>query len=177
MTQEQACTLENNNNSMLFRVRATTSGRAREYGQVSSKEQEMSAAARAYTSQPEVTVASPFQPAASTDSDRPVDLVHLSRFTMGNRDLEREVLLLFCKQSILFIERLKEAGDDKSWREAAHIMKGSARGIGAWDVGNAAFAAEQLTGLEREVKGPAAIEALEAAMEEACSFIHRILGE
>ena len=137
----------------------------------------MSAVARAYTSQPEAVTPSSFQPAASAESDRPVDLVHLSRFTMGNRDLEREVLLLFCKQSILFIERLKAAGDDKSWREAAHTMKGSARGIGAWEVGNAAFAAEQLTGAEREAQGPAAIKTLEAAMKEACDFIHRILGE
>ncbi len=107
--------------------------------------------------------------------DRPVDLVHLSRFTMGNRDLEREVLSLFCKQSVLFIDRLREAADDQAWREAAHTMKGSARGIGAWAVGDAAHAAEQLTGESRIQFGASAIAKLERSFKEACKFIEGIL--
>ena len=39
-------------------------------------------------------------------SSRPVDLVHLSRYTLGERALEREVLELFCSQSSIYIERL-----------------------------------------------------------------------
>jgi hypothetical protein len=39
-------------------------------------------------------------------SSRPVDLVHRSRYTLGDRALEREVLELFCAQSALYVERL-----------------------------------------------------------------------
>lgn len=112
---------------------------------------------------------------SSDAEDRPVDLVHLSRFTMGNRDLEREVLSLFCKQSVLFIERLRQATDDQSWKEAAHTMKGSARGIGAWAVGDAAHAAEQLSGESRIQFGAAAIAKIDRAFDEACRFIEGIL--
>ncbi len=108
---------------------------------------------------------------------RPVDLVHLSKFTMGNRDLEREVLTLFRKQSVLFIDRLRHANDDQTWREAAHTMKGSARGIGAWAVGDAAQEAEQLNGGDRQIYGPAAVAKLDKTFAEACNFIENIMWE
>ncbi len=41
-------------------------------------------------------------------SSRPVDLVHLSRYTLGERALEREVLELFCTQSSIYLERLHD---------------------------------------------------------------------
>ena len=41
-------------------------------------------------------------------SSRPVDLVHLSRYTLGARDLEREVLELFCTQSFVCLEQLRQ---------------------------------------------------------------------
>jgi len=49
-------------------------------------------------------------------SSRPVDLVHLSRYKRGERALEREVLELFCTQSLVYLERLREAESDKDWR-------------------------------------------------------------
>jgi HPt (histidine-containing phosphotransfer) domain-containing protein len=85
----------------------------------------------------------------STGSDedgnghRPVDLVHLARYTMGNRDLEREVLTLFARQSDIYVDRLRKARDAMAWMEAAHTLKGSAKGIGAWQVAEAAESAER----------------------------------
>ena len=73
-----------------------------------------------------------------------VDLVHLNRFTMGNRALEREVLAIFASQMGEYLDRLKSAGDAKAWREAAHTIKGSAWAIGAWKLGEHATAAERL---------------------------------
>ena len=70
-----------------------------------------------------------------SDQDRPVDLVHLAKYTMGNRELELEVLTLFTKQSLIYLERLSNAADQQTWKEAAHTLKGSARGIGAWGCG------------------------------------------
>jgi len=62
---------------------------------------------------------------------RPVDLVHLSRYTLGERALEREVLELFCSQSLVYLERLRAVQSDSDWKDAAHSLKGSASAIGA----------------------------------------------
>ncbi len=79
-------------------------------------------------------------------SSRPVDLVHLSRYTLGERALEREVLELFCTQSLVYLERLREAESDKDWKDVAHSLKGSASAIGAWRAAEAAQRAEALSG-------------------------------
>jgi HPt (histidine-containing phosphotransfer) domain-containing protein len=136
----------------------------------------MGIAANIYQSSADELFPASGQSAADIES-RPVDLVHLSKFTMGNRDLEREVLTLFRKQSVLFIDRMRHANDDQSWKEAAHTMKGSARGIGAWAVGDAAYEAEQLHGGDREIYGPAAVAKLDRAFAEACNFIENIMWE
>lgn len=73
---------------------------------------------------------------------RPVDLVHLSHSTLGERVLEREVLELFCTQSTMYLERLREAPSDQQWKDSAHSLKGSAQGIGAWHAAAAAERAE-----------------------------------
>jgi HPt (histidine-containing phosphotransfer) domain-containing protein len=67
-----------------------------------------------------------------------------SRYTLGERALEREVLQLFCAQSTIYLERLRAARSDKDWREAAHSLKGSAYAVGAWRTGAAAERAENL---------------------------------
>ena len=73
--------------------------------------------------------------------DRPIDLVHLARTTLGDRSLEREVLQLFDRQSTLLIARMRAASPD-GIAMLAHTLKGSARGIGAWRVARAAEALE-----------------------------------
>ncbi len=110
-------------------------------------------------------------------SSRPVDLVHLARYTLGNRSLEREVLELFGVQSRLYLQRLKDAVSDKAWHEAAHTIKGSARGIGAWRVARSAEAAEGLQGAALAEGRAAAVEALARAIEEANSYIRGLLVE
>src|SRR3990172_9624133 len=78
-------------------------------------------------------------------SSRPVDLVHLSRYTLGARALEAEVLELFCTQATIYLERLRQAGSDKDWKDAAHSLKGSAAAIGAWRAAEAAQPAHALS--------------------------------
>src|SRR5215218_2816139 len=88
--------------------------------------------------------------------ERPIDLVHLARTTLGDRGLEREVLQLFDRQSALLVARMRSAAP-AGIVTLAHTLKGSARGIGAWRLARAAEALE-LAGLA----GPdAAAEALE----------------
>jgi HPt (histidine-containing phosphotransfer) domain-containing protein len=81
-------------------------------------------------------VAPPLSPA-----DRPIDLEHLSRMTLGERELEREVLRLFDRQSDMLMVKMQEAAP-AAISAYAHTLKGSARGIGAWSVARAAHAVE-----------------------------------
>ena len=82
------------------------------------------------------------------DDGRQIDLVHLARQTLGDVELEREVLSLFVVQSQVYLLRLQAAENAADWKRAAHTLKGSARGIGAWQLAEAAEAAEALAWLE-----------------------------
>ncbi|WP_171523606.1 Hpt domain-containing protein, partial [Acinetobacter baumannii] len=64
------------------------------------------------------------------------------RQTLGDRDLELEVLALFERQSRAMIQRLRQATTATDWAHAAHTLIGSARGIGAFAVAEAAEAVE-----------------------------------
>ena len=99
----------------------------------------------------------------------PVDLAHLQRFTLGNQALEIEVLQLFAAQAPVTLDQLKRSECEKSWRIAAHTLKGSARAVGAWRVARCAERAEVLVGEPEQRR--AAILGLELAIEEASRFI------
>jgi HPt (histidine-containing phosphotransfer) domain-containing protein len=104
--------------------------------------------------------------------DRPIDLVHLARTTLGDRNLEREVLHLFDRQSTLLIARMRTAAPS-GVATLAHTLKGSALGIGAWRVARAAEALELAGAREAEIGS--ALERLNAASEEARSVIADLL--
>lgn len=76
--------------------------------------------------------------------ERPIDLVHLSRQTFGERDLESELLRLFDRQSRQIVARLTDGPvAEARWRaDLAHTLKGSARAVGAFGVAAAAEAYE-----------------------------------
>ena len=104
--------------------------------------------------------------------DRPIDLVHLARTTLGDRSLEREVLQLFDRQSTILIARMRAAAPG-GLAMLAHTLKGSARGIGAWRVARAAEALELAGAREGEVDG--ALDRLALASEEARTVIADLL--
>ena len=62
---------------------------------------------------------------------KPVDLAHLGKQTMEDRDLQSEVLKLFIHAAEMFVFQLDGADDDRR-RSLAHKLKGSARSIGAF---------------------------------------------
>ena len=107
---------------------------------------------------------------AATRAD-PVDLVHLSRHTLGNRELEREVLRLFARQAEIAMQRIGTATDRAVLRENVHTVNGSAKGVGAWKVADAADAAERAL-LDGEMPD---LEPLRAAVEEAGFYIDGLL--
>lgn len=101
----------------------------------------------------------------------PVDMAHLALYTLGDAALEREVLELFCTQSVSYLDQLRAATSHKAWYQAAHALKGSARAVGAWRLARAAEYIEAL----REDSPPelraAQIQELEASLQEAAAFV------
>lgn len=73
--------------------------------------------------------------------ERPIDLAHLAQQTMGDRDLERDVLDLFVEQALQARDRLAQAGAAER-RSIAHSLKGSARSVGAAAIARCAEAIE-----------------------------------
>lgn len=75
----------------------------------------------------------------------PVDMEHLARYTGGDVALNAEVLQLFDSQANDLVARLRsilDARDAKSWKEVTHTIKGAARGIGAFELADAAAVLE-----------------------------------
>ena len=99
-------------------------------------------------------------------TDKPLDLVHLSSMTMGDRTLERQVLSVFAAQSNIYLASWRQAGGQEARKQAAHSLKGAARGIGAWEVAEIAEAAEQA--------GFDDFDALSAAVNRVCDYIDQL---
>jgi HPt (histidine-containing phosphotransfer) domain-containing protein len=117
---------------------------------------------------------------ASAGSDRRqavIDDDHLGRMTLGDRRLEREVLEIFVRQTVIMLERIAGA-EPALAAAAAHTLTGSARGIGAWRV---ARAAEHLERVANGKSSPAAldeaVEELKSATVEASAAIAARLGD
>ena len=111
-------------------------------------------------------------------SGQPVDLEHLDRYTGGNRALNEEIFRLFetqCREIMAELEALAEAGpDEKSWRQITHTLKGAARGIGAFSLGEAAAEAEK-AGHEK-TSSLAALERLKTTSAAVHLFIDEFLA-
>lgn len=73
-----------------------------------------------------------------------IDFSHLDLFTRGRPDVEEDLLGNFVFGAETYLKLLQAAPDGKQWRDAAHALKGAARGIGATEVAALAGAAEQV---------------------------------
>ena len=111
--------------------------------------------------------------ASAASGERPIDLVHLARMTLGERSLEREVLQLFDRQAMLLLGRMQSAPAG-ALPSLAHTLKGSARAIGAGGVARAAEAVE-FVGAVDEAALRRVLAALGAATDEARAFIAELL--
>ena len=105
-----------------------------------------------------------------------IDTDHLRRMTLGDRSLEREVLQIFARQTTLMLGRIVGAKPACA-AAAAHTLKGSARGIGAWCVAQAAENLEHAVA-RGDARGlEAAITELEAVSAEARAAIAARLAD
>lgn len=105
---------------------------------------------------------------------RPVDLTHLCRYTMGNSALEREVLELFRRQTRVYFNKLSAAQSEEAWQEAARVLKGSARSVGAWPLLRTAETAEQLGDATSE-RRTEILRVMANQIDDANQFIDGIL--
>ena len=106
-----------------------------------------------------------------------LDLAHLSRQTMGDKDVEREVAGMFLDQTSAVLRAIREAARATERSDAAHQLKGSARAVGAWRV---AAAAEIVERMDEDAPAERLLEAmanLHASVAEARAAIAAVLGE
>lgn len=95
-----------------------------------------------------------------------IDLEHLARYTGGEKELNAEVLRLFDDQISRMVAELNgllASRDSKRWREVAHSIKGAARGVGAFLMGELAASAEPVNPAD----APAAKDAVTRLEQEA----------
>ena len=107
-------------------------------------------------------------------ADTPVDLSHLARYTGGDKALNAEVLRLFDSQINEMVSQLLgvlEQRDGRKWRQVTHTIKGAARGVGAFAMGQAAADAEPVDPALHAERAIQAIETLRVEGEAVQAFI------
>lgn len=102
--------------------------------------------------------------AACPSKERPIDLVHLARQTMGDKALETEILQMFARQARCLVQEIATA-EAATVAALSHRLKGSANAVGAFKV---AATAQRL---EAEPGDVAAMAALHSSIIEAENFI------
>jgi HPt (histidine-containing phosphotransfer) domain-containing protein len=95
-----------------------------------------------------------------------VDFGYLENFAAGDRRVVGEVLALFLEQARAWSGSLD--ADEPGWRDVVHTIKGAARGVGAFALGDACARAE--------AEGPQATPELRSALEIAAAEISAYLA-
>jgi HPt (histidine-containing phosphotransfer) domain-containing protein len=119
----------------------------------------------------------------AADAQPSIDLVHLSRQTLGDKDLEVELLNLFARQAKTIIQALMANNPNMAQKSAdlLHTLCGSARAVGSWRIAEQAQKPEHDmraadanpgTGLNRDK-----LTELKASVERACLVINDLLGK
>jgi HPt (histidine-containing phosphotransfer) domain-containing protein len=101
-----------------------------------------------------------------------VDFDHLARMTLGDGNLEREVLEMFLKQADRLLEALVVEPAESAL--LAHTLAGSAQATGAFRVADCAAALEAAA--RQGKSGAPEVAALQQAMAKARTAIETRLG-
>ena len=111
---------------------------------------------------------------ARRDITGAVDFRHLQVYAGGDLALMEEVLGLFREQAAIWVRLLDPAAEAEAWRDGAHTLKGSGRGIGAFALADACEAAE-LSGPdlgERTVRLDRVRDELDRALADIAAWLH-----
>ena len=95
-----------------------------------------------------------------------VDFAYLERFALDDAKVIEEVLGLFREQAAIWAPLLN--ANVEGWRDAVHTIKGSARGVGAFTLGEACDHAETVGAGAL----PAVHAALDAALFDVAAYVH-----
>ena len=104
---------------------------------------------------------------ARRDITGAVDFRYLETYAGGDMVMVEEVLSLFREQAVMWSPML--APDAEGWRDAVHSLKGTARGIGAGQLGEACEHAEDA--------GSGALSTVHAALDATLADIAAYLHE
>ena len=75
-----------------------------------------------------------------------IDFDHLRQYTGDDDALVAEVLGMFAEQTRMWMRALDPSAEDATWSAAAHALKGSAKTIGAAELGELCGRAEEMVG-------------------------------
>ena len=114
-----------------------------------------------------VAFAAPGGESCPPSKGRPIDLVHLARQTLGDRALEKEVLSLFIQQAVSVKEGIARA-TSRERALMAHGLRGSASGVGAFNV------AELAKAIERDPDDKSLMPRLAASIDAVRDFVAAI---
>lgn len=103
---------------------------------------------------------------ARRDITGAVDFAYLEGFAAGDAAMVEEVLMLFREQAEIWRGMLEPGA--AGWRDALHTLKGSARGVGAFALGDACEACERAG----EGHLPDVHAALDAALFDIAAYLH-----
>ena len=108
---------------------------------------------------------------ARRDITGAVDFGHLERFAAGDQAVIAEVLALFREQAEMWMRLLDPVAE--GWKDAAHSLKGSALGVGAFALADECEAAEQATALaEKRLLAESMRDAVQAALADIAAYSH-----
>ncbi len=80
---------------------------------------------------------------ARRDITGAVNFQHLETFAAGDQVVIDEVLAIFQEQAAMWVRLLDPKAEGEAWRDAAHTLKGSALGVGAFALADECEAAEK----------------------------------
>jgi HPt (histidine-containing phosphotransfer) domain-containing protein len=100
-----------------------------------------------------------------------LDAAVLAEQTFGDEALARSVLAMFLEQSANVLRVVRDTQDPKARADAAHLLKGSSRAIGAARVSTAAQQVEDLPADASQSEVLSAVAALHASVAEARAAI------
>ena len=95
-----------------------------------------------------------------------VDFGYLERFALNDAKVIEEVLGLFRQQAAIWAPMLDASAE--GWQDAVHTIKGAARGVGAFALGDACERAEAAGAGAL----PAVHAALDAALFDVAAYVH-----
>jgi hypothetical protein len=115
--------------------------------------------------------------AAPADADRlrqrPIDLVHLAKQTLGDSGLECEVLRMFDQFATGTFARIERSTNAEELLAHLSSLRGGAAGIGAWTIVDLVETAE--TEITAGTVNPERIDDIEMALNEVSAFIADLL--